>query len=52
MAVVLAIFVALGIVYILSSQLSMFSETYLQLKKKFNTTSNELVQWAPKTFNI
>jgi predicted PurR-regulated permease PerM len=51
-AVALAICVALGIVYILSTQLSMFSETYPQLKQKFDATSTELVQWISGKFNI
>src|ERR1035437_552227 len=52
MAVALATFVALGILYIMSSQINMFSDTYPQLKKKFIITSAELVQWISETFNI
>jgi predicted PurR-regulated permease PerM len=52
LAVLLAIFVAVGILYLLSTQLSMFSETYPQLKQKFNTTSTEFVQWISEKFNI
>jgi predicted PurR-regulated permease PerM len=51
-AVVLAILVALGMLYILSSQLRMFSESYPQLKLKFNATSTEFVQWISEKFNI
>jgi predicted PurR-regulated permease PerM len=51
-AVLLSIFVAIGFLYILSTQLSMFSETYPQLKQKFNATSIELVQWISEKFNI
>ncbi len=51
-AVALAVFVVLGILYIVSSQVTMFSDTYPQLKEKFNTTSNEFVQWVSEKFNI
>jgi predicted PurR-regulated permease PerM len=51
-AVLLAIFVAMGMLYVLSTQLSMFSETYPQLKQKFNATSTELVHWVSEKFNI
>jgi|ERR1035437_6450243 predicted PurR-regulated permease PerM len=51
-AVLLAITVILCISYIISSQLTMFSETYPQLKEKFNQTSNDLVKWTSDKFNI
>lgn len=51
-AVALAMIVVLGILYIVSSQVTMFQETYPQLKEKFNTTSAELVQWISEKFNI
>ena len=51
-AVLLAICVALGILYILYSQITMFSETYPQLKAKFNATSSALVHWISGKFNI
>src|ERR1035437_5839171 len=51
-AVLLAITVILCISYIISSQLTMFSETYPQLKEKFNQTSNDLVRWSSDKFNI
>lgn len=51
-AVLLAITFAVSILYILSTQLSMFSETYPQLKQKFSETSNEFVHWISKEFNI
>jgi predicted PurR-regulated permease PerM len=51
-AVCLSILVVGGLFYIVSSQLSMFSETYPQLKKKFNASSHDLVHWVSKTFNI
>jgi predicted PurR-regulated permease PerM len=51
-AVVLAITIAIGFFYILTTQLSMFSETYPQLKHKFNATSAEFVEWISHKFNI
>ncbi len=51
-AVTLATFVVLGILYIVSTQVTMFSDTYPQLKEKFNATSNELIQWISEKFNI
>jgi predicted PurR-regulated permease PerM len=51
-AVALSILVSLGVFYILSSQVTMFSDTYPQLKVKFNTTSMELVHWVSDKFNI
>jgi predicted PurR-regulated permease PerM len=51
-AVGLAIFMALAILYMLSSQVTMFTETYPQLKAKFNTTSVEFVNWLSEKFNI
>lgn len=50
--VVLAILLVFIILYIISSQMSMFSETYPQLKAKFTTSSNELVHWISTKFNI
>jgi predicted PurR-regulated permease PerM len=51
-AVLLAISFTVSVLYILSTQLSMFSETYPQLKQKFAETSNEFVHWISKEFNI
>lgn len=51
-AVTLAIFMVIGVLYIVSSQVTMFSETYPQLKVKFNLTSTELVHWISEKFNI
>ncbi len=51
-AVFIAISMVLGILYIIYSQVTMFSETYPQLKAKFNITSTELVQWVSKKLNI
>jgi predicted PurR-regulated permease PerM len=41
-----------SVLYVLSSQLSMFSETYPQLKEKFNATNKEFVHWVSREFNI
>jgi predicted PurR-regulated permease PerM len=51
-AVIIAISTVLGIIYIIYSQVTMFSETYPQLKAKFNITSTEFVQWVSKKLNI
>src|SRR6478735_1192310 len=52
MAVTLAIIAVVGSLYLVSSQLAQFSESYPQLKVKFNTTSGELMHWISKTFKI
>ncbi|MEO5602198.1 MAG: AI-2E family transporter [Cyclobacteriaceae bacterium] len=52
MVVTLTILVAVGLLYLLSSQVSMFSETYPELKAKFNKTSTEFVHWLSEKFNI
>ena len=51
-AVGLMVFMVLAIIYMLSSQISMFAETYPQLKAKFDNTSIEFVQWLSEKFNI
>jgi predicted PurR-regulated permease PerM len=51
-AVTLAIIAVLGVLYIVSSQVTMFSETYPQLKIKFDLASTELVHWISERFNI
>jgi|SRR6185312_1745197 len=51
-AVIMAIVVVLGIIYILSSQIGMLSDTYPALKLKFNLTSNQIVKWISEKFNI
>jgi predicted PurR-regulated permease PerM len=51
-AVLLAILMVLGILYIVSSQITMFSETFPQLKAKFNSSSNEFTHWISHKFNI
>jgi predicted PurR-regulated permease PerM len=52
MAVTLAIFALLIAVYIVSAQITLFTDTYPQLKEKFATTSEQLLQWASHKFNI
>lgn len=51
-AVSLAIFTVAIIFYIISAQLSMFNETYPQLKEKWDGISNKLVHWVAENFNI
>lgn len=51
-SVFLTISIVLASLYLLSTQLSMFSESYPQLKAKFNTTSGEFVRWVSQTLNI
>ena len=52
LAVALAVLVVVGIFYIISSQVTMFSETYPKLKIKFNQTSTRLVHWVSEKFNV
>jgi predicted PurR-regulated permease PerM len=52
LSVLLTIAIVLSSLYLLSTQLSMFTESYPQLKQKFNTTSNQFVQWVSETMNI
>jgi predicted PurR-regulated permease PerM len=51
-AVFLVIIIVCSILYIVSSQVTMFSETFPQLKAKFNTSTNELTHWVSNKFNI
>jgi predicted PurR-regulated permease PerM len=52
MAVILAISITIGLLYILSSQVNMFRETYPLLKDKFHTTSTSFLQWVSIKFNV
>jgi predicted PurR-regulated permease PerM len=52
LAITLTILFGVGILYIVSMQVSMFSETFPQLKGKFNASSNELLEWISEKFNI
>lgn len=40
------------LVYFISSQATMFSDTFPQLEKKFNVLVNQVVGWFADTFNI
>lgn len=51
-AVLLAILVVIGVFYVVSSQITMFRETYPQLKEKLTKSSAELVHWVSHKFNI
>lgn len=51
-AVIFTIFAVLGILYIISSQISMLSDTYPALKLKFNVSSAQIIQWISQKFNI
>jgi predicted PurR-regulated permease PerM len=51
-AVTLAVVVVLSVFYVISSQFTMFSESWPQLKEKFNTTSAEFIRWISDKFNI
>jgi predicted PurR-regulated permease PerM len=52
LVVVLALVVVTGIFYVVSSQISMFTETYPQLKEKFRVNSAELGNWFSDKFNV
>ncbi|HEU5165666.1 MAG TPA: AI-2E family transporter [Chitinophagaceae bacterium] len=51
-AVLSAVLFTVAVLYFISSQLSMFSETYPALKEKFNETSKHVIQWVSDNFNI
>lgn len=51
-AVLFAIIAVLGVLYVVSSQINMISDTYPQLKVKFNVTSTQLIQWVSTKLNI
>src|SRR5580658_4939096 len=50
-AVVMTIIAVVVVLYIVSSQISMLSDTYPALKLKFNVSSNQIVQWISEKFN-
>ncbi|MDZ7646174.1 MAG: AI-2E family transporter [Cytophagales bacterium] len=52
MAVSLAFIVLSSLFYLFFSRLDSFTESYPQLKKKFETTNIQAVRWVSKTFNI
>jgi predicted PurR-regulated permease PerM len=51
-AVTVAILVLLCFAYVVSAQLTLFSETYPQLKEKFAATSALFLRWVSREFNI
>jgi len=51
-AVVSAILLTLGLLYFISLQVSLFSETYPKLKEKFSETSDASINWISIHFNI
>jgi len=51
-AVVLTILVLLAAIYVVSAQITLFSETYPQLRQKFIVTSTQLLQWTSQKFNV
>jgi predicted PurR-regulated permease PerM len=52
LAVSLAVFLVILFFYIISSQVSIFSETYPKLKEKLDATTYNLVHWVSEKFNI
>jgi len=48
----LVVVTMLGLVYIVSTQVSIFGDSYPQLKEKFTETSLELTHWISQKFNI
>ena len=48
----LTVIVVGSLVYFISSQATMFSDTFPQLEKKFNVLFNQVVGWFADTFNI
>jgi predicted PurR-regulated permease PerM len=51
-AVILSLLVVTGVVYIGSTQVSMFSESYPQLQQKLGIKSTEWVHWLARTFKV
>ena len=52
LAVLLAILCTLALLYFVSAQITMFTEIYPALEKKFTEKSIQLIQWASETFNV
>jgi predicted PurR-regulated permease PerM len=52
LSVLIATLFAVGMIYVISAQISMVSDAYPELKVKFNATSKEFVTWASTTFHI
>lgn len=51
-AVTLALGVIFGTLYAISSQISMFSDSFPQLQEKLGTKGTEFIHWISKTFKI
>ncbi len=51
-AITLLIIVVTGIMLFIGSQVSMFSDSWPQLKTKFNELLNDGLRWVSQTFNI
>ncbi|TND01994.1 MAG: yhhT [Bacteroidetes bacterium] len=51
-AVALTLILVSGILYVISTQASLFSETYPQLKEKVRLATAELVKWVSDNFRI
>ena len=52
LAVVFVFIITACLVYFISTQVSMFAETYPQLKVKTEATSQQLIHWVSANFNI
>ncbi|HLG03445.1 MAG TPA: AI-2E family transporter [Bacteroidia bacterium] len=52
LAVFLAVCLVSGVLYLVSTQLAMFSETFPLLREKFGTVYKEMVQWTSEKFSI
>jgi len=51
-AVLIALMMLLAAVYVVSAQITLFTETYPQLKQKFFVTSAQMLHWISNKFNI
>jgi predicted PurR-regulated permease PerM len=51
-AVFVAILITISLLYLVSAQVTLFSETYPKLKDKFNVVSVQAIQWISEQFNI
>jgi len=52
LVLLLALVVVGSLVYFISSQATMFSDTFPQLEKKINALSNQVIGWFADTFNV
>ena len=51
-SVLLALLVCIGFMFFISSQCSMFIETYPKLVEKFNTTSRQIITWVSENTGV